>query len=63
VRDSLCEGVRTEVAQFARFEIAPDHLDRVQVVRVAGQLIDGERGSLRSDECDPISQSPICHYI
>jgi len=42
VKRSLLDGVRAEVGQFPGLEVAPDHLDRVQVVRVGGQPFDDE---------------------
>src|SRR6266540_3997173 len=34
-----CPG---EVGQLDSFDVAPDHVDRVEVVRVAGQLLDDQ---------------------
>jgi len=43
----LRDGVRAEVGRFAAFRLPPDHLDRVQVVRVAGS-----RSTTSQDRCD-----------
>jgi len=45
----LFDGVRAEVGQFAGLEVAPDALDGVELVRVAGEALKAQPGALLGD--------------
>ncbi len=48
-------GVRAQVGQLACLEVAPDHLDRVEVVPVGGKLFDDQPVTLLGD--------PVFHHL
>jgi hypothetical protein len=43
------DGLGAEVGQFDRFDVAPDHLDGVEVVGVAGESFDEQPVALGGD--------------
>jgi hypothetical protein len=45
----LFDGARAEVGQLAGFEVAPDALDGVKLMRVAGEAFDPQSGALLGD--------------